>query len=185
MSEVKKRNGKSDIREKLIAFAVMAGITVFFCGHLSAVIEKGADLDNWSTMLMEHLRVEPFDFFHVNYYVLYFAVCIFALIFFMAFSKRELPRAEMKGIEHGSNDFQSIEERNSFLENNTTPIYSLDLYEFAEKMVTVDKVEPETFDQKIFKWMSEKIKWRGKRKDTKWIRWRNKKEWESENEKHE
>ena len=173
MSEVKKRNGKSDIGEKLIAFAVMAGITVFFCGHLSAVIEKGADLDNWSTILMEHLQAAPFDFFHVNYYVL-----------FVAFSKQELPRAEMKGIEHGSNDFQTIEERNSFLTNNTTPIYSLNLHEFAEKMVKVDKVEPEIYDQKIFKWMSEKIKWRGKRKGTKWIRWRNKKEWESENEKH-
>lgn len=185
MSEVKKRNGKSDIREKLIAFAVMAGITVFFCGHLSTVIEKGADLDNWSTMLMEHLRAAPFDFFHVNYYVLYFAVCIFALIFFAAFSKRELPRAEMKGIEHGSNGFQSIEERNSFLENNTTPIYSLDLHEFAEKMVKADKEEPETSDQKIFKWMSEKIRWRGKRKDTKWIWWKNKKEWKTGNENQE
>ena len=154
MSEVKKRNGKSDIGEKLIAFAVMAGITVFLCGHLSAVIEKGAGLDNWSAMLMEHLQAAPFDFFHVNYYVLYFAVCIFALIFFVAFSKRELPRAEMKGIEHGSNDFQRIEERNSFLENNTTPIYSLDLHEFAEKIVKVDKPEPGTSSQGIFRWIN-------------------------------
>ena len=184
MSGRKKKTGKSDIREKLIAFAVVAGMSVFFCGHLSAVIEKGAGLDNWSTMLMEHLQTAPFDFFHVNYYVLYFAICIFALIVFVTFSKQELPRAEMKGIEHGSNDFQTIEERNSFLTNNTTPIYSLNLHEFAEKMVKVDKVEPEIYDQKIFKWMSEKIKWRGKRKGTKWIRWRNKKEWESENEKH-
>ncbi len=133
MSGIKKRNSKSDIREKLIAFAVVAGMSVFFCGHLSAVIEKGVDLDNWSTMLMEHLQTALFDFFHVNYYVLYFAICIFALIFFVTFSKRELPRAEMKGIEHGSNDFQTMEERNDFLANNTTPIYSLDLHEFAEK----------------------------------------------------
>ncbi len=149
MSGVKKRKGNSDIREKLIVFAIMAGITVFFCGHLSAVIKKGAGLDNWSIMLMEHLRTAPLDFFHMNYYVLYFAVCIFALIFFVAFSKRELPKAEMKGIEHGSNDFQTVEERNMFLTNNTTPIYSLDLQEFAEEIVKAnksDKSETETFN---------------------------------------
>ena len=139
MSGIKKRNSKSDIREKLIAFAVVAGMSVFFCGHLSAVIEKGVDLDNWSTMLMEHLQTALFDFFHVNYYVLYFAICIFALIVFVTFSKQELPRAEMKGIEHGSNDFQTMEERNDFLANNTTPIYSLDLHEFEGKMVKAEK----------------------------------------------
>ena len=63
-------------------------------------------------------------------YLCGFAVCIYALVFFMALSKRELPKAEMKGIEHGSNDFQTEEERNDFLEKNTTPIYSLDLHEF-------------------------------------------------------
>ena len=156
MSGVKKRKGNSDIREKLIVFAVMAGITVFFCGHLSAVIKKGAGLDNWSIMLMEHLQTAPLDFLHMNYYVLYFAVCIFALIFFVAFSKRELPKAEMKGIEHGSNDFQTVEERNMFLTNNTTPIYSLDLQEFAEEIVKADKSETETFNKGIFKWISEK-----------------------------
>lgn len=156
MSGVKKRKGNSDLGEKLIVFAVMAGITVFFCGHLSAVIKKGAGLDNWSIMLMEHLQTAPLDFFHMNYYVLYFAVCIFALIFFVAFSKRELPKAEMKGIEHGSNDFQTVEERNMFLTNNTTPIYSLDLQEFAEEIVKADKSETETFNKGIFKWISEK-----------------------------
>ena len=159
MSGVKKRKGNSDIREKLIVFAVMAGITVFFCGHLSAVIKKGAGLDNWSIMLMEHLQTAPLDFLHMNYYVLYFAVCIFALIFFVAFSKRELPKAEMKGIEHGSNDFQTLEERNMFLTNNTTPIYSLDLQEFAEEIVKAnksDKSETEAFNQIIFKWIGKK-----------------------------
>lgn len=120
------------------------------------MIKKGAGLDNWSIMLMEHLRTAPLDFFHMNYYVLYFAVCIFALIFFVAFSKRELPKAEMKGIEHGSNNFQTVEERNMFLTNNTTPIYSLDLQEFAEEIVKADKSETETFNKGIFKWISEK-----------------------------
>ena len=62
----------------------------------------------------------------------------------------------MKGIEHGSNDFQTVEERNMFLTNNTTPIYSLDLQEFAEEIVKADKSETETFNKGIFKWISEK-----------------------------
>lgn len=157
MSEIKKRKDNSDVWEKWTVFAVMAGAMVFFCGHLSAVIKKGADLDNWSMMLMEHLRTAPFDFFYVNYYVLYFAVCIFALIVFIALSKRELPKAEMKGIEHGSNDFQTIEERNDFLAGNTTPIYSLDLHEFAEEMVKTEKAEAQTLNLQIFKWISERI----------------------------
>lgn len=78
MSGIKKKKDNSDVRKKWTAFVVM----VFFCGHLSAVIKKGTDLDNWSMMLMEHLRTEPIDFFYVNYYVLYFAACIFALIVF-------------------------------------------------------------------------------------------------------
>lgn len=59
MSGIKKRKGNSDIGEKPIVFAVMAEIAVFFCGHLSAVIKKGAGLDNWSIMLMEHLQTVP------------------------------------------------------------------------------------------------------------------------------
>ncbi len=157
MSGIKKRKDNSDVREKWTAFAVMAGVMVFFCGHLSAVIKKGADLDNWSMMLMEHLRTAPFDFFYVNHYVSYFAVCIFALIVFIALSKRELPKAEMKGIEHGSNDFQTMEERNDFLADNTTPIYSLNLHEFAAEMVETEKAEAQTLNLRIFKWISERI----------------------------
>lgn len=59
MSGIKKRKGNSDIGEKPIVFAVMAEIAVFFCGHLSVVIKKGAGLDNWSIMLMEHLQTVP------------------------------------------------------------------------------------------------------------------------------
>lgn len=157
MSGMKKRKDNSDVREKWTVFAVVAGAMVFFCGHLSAVIKKGADLDNWSMMLMEHLRTAPFDFFYVNDYVLYFAVCIFTLIAFIALSKMELPKAEMKGIEHGSNDFQTMEERNDFLADNTTPIYSLDLHEFVEEMVKTEKAEAQTLNLQIFKWINEQI----------------------------
>lgn len=118
--------------EKLIVLAVMGLLTIFFCGHLSAVIAAGAGMDTWTELLLEHIRTTPIDFFHVNGYVAYFVVCIYTLIFFMSFSKRKLPEAEMKGMEHGSNDFQTEEERIQFLADNTSPIYSLDLHEFKE-----------------------------------------------------
>lgn len=156
MTERKHTSVGLDVKGKLIIFVVIAFMTVFFCGHLAAVIEAGAGLDNWSELLRNHVLHVPLDFFYINYYVLYFAVCIYALVFFMALSKRELPKAEMKGIEHGSNDFQTVEERNMFLTNNTTPIYSLDLQEFAEEIVKADKSETETFNKGIFKWISEK-----------------------------
>lgn len=119
-----------DIVGKLIGLAVAALFTIFFCGHLSAVLKAGIGMDNWSEIFLEHIRTAPTDFFHVNGYVAYFAVCIYTLLFFMSFSKRKLPEAEMKGMEHGSNDFQTEEERIRFLADNTSPIYSLDLHEF-------------------------------------------------------
>ncbi len=129
----KSRKEKEDTVGKLIGLAVAALLTIFFCGHLSAVVEAGAGLASWWELLLEHIRVTPADFFHVNGYVAYFAVCIYTLIFFMSLSKRKLPEAEMKGMEHGSNDFQTVEERIRFLAENTSPIYSLDLHEFMER----------------------------------------------------
>ncbi len=129
----KSRKEKDDTAGKLTGLAVAALPAIFFCGHLSAVVEAGAGLDSWWELLLEHIRITPADFFHVNGYVAYFAVCIYTLIFFMSFSKRKLPEAEMKGMEHGSNDFQTEEERIRFLAENTSPVYSLDLHEFMER----------------------------------------------------
>lgn len=130
----KRRNGKRKERVtgKLTGMSVLALFMVFFCGHLSAAIESGAGVNDWLEAILEHIRRAPVDFFYVNGYVVYFAVCIYTLIFFMAFSKRKLPVAEMKGMEHGSNDFQTEEERIRFLSANTSPVYSLDLHEFSE-----------------------------------------------------
>jgi len=129
----KVRKEKKDSAGKFTGLAVMALVTIFFCGHLSSVIETGAGWDTWPELLLEHIRVTPADFFHVNGYAAYFAVCIDTLIFFLSFSKRKLPEAEMKGMEHGSNDFQTEEERSRFLADNTSPVYSLDLHEFLER----------------------------------------------------
>ncbi len=117
---------------KLTGLIALALFTIFFCGHLSAVIDAGAGIGTWSEMILEYIKTAPMDFLHVNGYVVYFAVCFYTLIFFMTFSKRELPKAEMKGVEHGSNDFQTEEERIQFLANNTSPVFSLDLHEFWE-----------------------------------------------------
>lgn len=145
-----------NFKEKWIIFGIMAVITALLCGHLAAVIERGAGLDNWSAMLLEHIQTEPLDIFHVNYYVLYFVVCIYTLVFFIVLSKRELPKAEMKGIEHGSNDFQTDAERNEFLTHNTTPVYSLDLQEFKGRKLEPDESEKEKKREVIFRWRKEK-----------------------------
>lgn len=133
------KNNKSQTGKKQGSFAgklagliALALFTIFFCGHLSAVIDAGAGVGTWPEMILEHIKTAPMDFLHINGYVAYFAVCIYTLIFFMAFSKRELPKAEMKGAEHGSNDFQTEEERIQFLTANTSPVFSLNLREFWE-----------------------------------------------------
>ncbi len=130
----KSRNGKrqEQITGKLAGLSVLALFMVFFCGHLSAAIELGAGVNDWLEVILGHIQMAPADFFYVNGYVVYFAVCIYTLIFFMVFSKRKLPEAEMKGMEHGSNNFQTEEERILFLEANTSPVYSLDLHEFKK-----------------------------------------------------
>ena len=130
MVEINRRKTKSDIWGKVIGLAVVGLLMFFVCGHLSAVIQQEAEVRVWSAMLLEHIQTRPFDFFHKNGYVVYFAVCIYTLIWFITFSKRELPKAEMKGIEHGSNDFQTEDERMQFLADHTSPVYSLDLHEF-------------------------------------------------------
>ncbi len=132
-SKRKGRKKKEGTIGKLTGLAMAALFIIFFCGHLSAIIEVGAGMDTWSELLLEHIKIAPMDFFHVNGYVAYFIVCIYTLIFVMSFSKTKLPKAEMKGMEHGSNDFQTEEERIQFLADNTSPIYSLDLHEFLEK----------------------------------------------------
>lgn len=107
---------------KIMVFAGMAVPGVFFCGHLSAVLEAGAGPDTWGSMLLAHIRAAPLDMFHMNGYVAYFAVCLYALVFFAASSGRELPRAEMKGIEHGSSSFQTERERKEFLAGSASPV---------------------------------------------------------------
>lgn len=152
MMGTNKTKKSSGFGKKWIGFGIMAAMTIFFCGHLAAVIEKGTGIDNWSAILLEHIQAKPLDIFHVNYYVVYFAVCIYALIFFMALSKRELPKAEMKGVEHGSNDFQTDAERIAFLAKNTTPVFSLDLHEFRKGVLMPDESEKEKKQRTVFCW---------------------------------
>ena len=111
-----------------VAALVMTALSMLFaCGHLAAVLERGTRMEGWTAAVAEHMVSAPLDLFHVDYRILYFAVCIYGLIFIAALPKRELPRAEMKGIEHGSNDFQTEEERDLFLAGNTSPIFPLEL----------------------------------------------------------
>lgn len=117
-----KVKSESGIPGKMTAFAGMAVLEAFFCGHLSCVLEAGAGPDTWWPMVLAHIRAAPLDVFHVNGYVAYFAVCLYVLLVFAACSGRELPRAEMKGTEHGSSSFQTERERNHFLAGSASPV---------------------------------------------------------------
>lgn len=119
---VRKKSTMAALPYKTIAFLAAAFLTVFFCGHLSAVLEAGAGTDTWAPMVWGHIRAAPLDLFHMNYYVVYFAACLYSLVFFAAGTRRELPRAEMKGMEHGSSDFQTEKERIRFLAGSTSPV---------------------------------------------------------------
>lgn len=123
-----RREKGSDPAVRVAALAATALLLLFFCGHLAAVLEQGVGMEDWTAALARHMRSAPFDIFHADYRILYFAACIYGLIVILTLPKRELPRAEMKGIEHGSNDFQTEEERDLFLAGNTSPIYPLELH---------------------------------------------------------
>lgn len=113
---------------RVAALVVTALSMLFACGHLAAVLERGTRMEDWTSAVAEHMVSAPLDFFHADYRILYFAACIYGLIVVLTLPKRELPRAEMKGVEHGSNDFQTEEERDLFLAGNTSPIYPLELH---------------------------------------------------------
>lgn len=105
----------------LIMLLVLAQYTA---AHVSGwLIEVG----EWDIVqingLFGYFTSHPFDItsFHLMAYVLVYGIC--ACIYFRTLFKQEAPRAEMKGIEHGSNDFMNWDEKKEFLEKRVTPDY--------------------------------------------------------------
>lgn len=112
---------------KAIGIALMTAVMAFFYGHASAVINGGAELGfDIPKLAWEHIKAAPFDVFHNNLFAAYFIVLIYILMLVMMVAKTQKPRAEMKGEEHGSNDFQTIDERAAFIKKNASPVMPLD-----------------------------------------------------------
>ena len=130
---------KTSKTEKLITSILTILIIIFFTGHVAALINNGASLNDFSNELFLHIKEEPFD---LQWHTVTFlaSAMISSMCYLMMFVKTDIPKAEMKGIEHGSNDFQTNEELNQFLMSYTTPIYSHDLSEFKSKEAENERV---------------------------------------------
>lgn len=88
--------------------------SVNICGsYYLAIIEFG---------FLEHMKAAPFDLFYFDMYIYLFSWLLFFIVVFMNLGKIELPKAEMKGIEHGSSHFMSDIEKKEFLMTCTSPV---------------------------------------------------------------
>ena len=118
---------KSNKWLKIVGIALVTVVMAFLYGHASAVLNAGAELDfNIPQLAWEHIKAAPFDVFHNNMFAAYFIVLVYILILVTTIAKTPKPRAEMKGEEHGSNDFQTIDERAAFIKKNASPVMPLD-----------------------------------------------------------
>ena len=110
-----------------VTFLIISVLLLIIAGHLSAVVSA----DNFQTeqlveLTTKHIQEHPFDVLHFNLIV--FSVLGFGVVMMiiMAVSKPVVPKAEMKGEEHGSNDFQTRAELDEFIHKNTTEIFDLE-----------------------------------------------------------
>ena len=110
---------------------VMLLITVvlsqYVSAHISGWIIEVGDFDlSKVDALFDYFILNPFDFRSFNplvYLMVYGAG--FAAYFHILFS-RQPPRAEMKGQEHGSNDFMTDDEKLQFSAERSTPDFPYD-----------------------------------------------------------
>ena len=106
----------------LIAIFIVGTLFFYAAGTISAVIVSGATYESFYPDLIAHLKVGPLDCLHFHPMVFIYATGFFVLSVLAIVTRKEMPHAEMKGKEHGSNNFISEKEYASFIENNTTKI---------------------------------------------------------------
>lgn len=128
------KNSDTPILVKLIMMFILLVVGLFFIGH---AIGAGATLfgteGSLTELTMAHIKANPMDFlyFSPSADASFILVWIVALLFYI-FPGNKVPSAEMKGEEHGSNDFQSIEERIVFMKRCSTGINMLDVNQVKE-----------------------------------------------------
>ena len=117
------KNMKKKLLNKIIGIAIVTLFYVYFIGHFSSVYCSGGLIS--LEEIMHHIVTQPFSLKFVQN-VFCIGGLIYLILLLVMFSRTNLPKAEMKGEEHGSNDFQTPEETKEFLATNTTEILELD-----------------------------------------------------------
>lgn len=104
-----------------VAWSVVGVLYLFILGHISALVGEmgyiGALMEFWN-----HIMSKPFDVFHYDQTIYAVGWLLFASVLLINITKPKKPKAEMKGIEHGSSRFQTEEDIKIFLKKFSTPI---------------------------------------------------------------
>lgn len=126
-----------------IGWLVSAGILEFIICHVCASVSVCGSyyIAIAEFGFLEHMRVAPFDLFYFDTYVYLIGWLLFFIVFFMNLSKPELPKAEMKGVEHGSSHFMNDIEKKEFLKNCTTPILQDEDIDFGKPKIDVGEIK--------------------------------------------
>ena len=114
------RQNKTENVAKLISI-ILSGIIIFFlAGHISAIANEHVSVANLFSCIWEHIKNTPFDLPHFNKTVFIYAAGIWLVGSIGIICSANVPKADMKGIEKGSNDFMDEKELKAFLKKNTT-----------------------------------------------------------------
>lgn len=127
VSKGAKKNTDTPLSVKIVMLILLLIVALFFMGHFNA-IDGNIFAENFNADFMEHLNTAPFDVFHFSFLsdsMMFLLWTVIALLYL--FPPNAIPKGDMKGEEHGSNDFQSIPERQVFMKRCSTGINMLDV----------------------------------------------------------
>lgn len=109
-----------DTIAKIISIFLAGCCCFFFAAHISQAVNNCGKYQNILEVLGDHLKNAPFDLKHFHPVVYLYAAGIWAVGSITILCMRMTPKADMKGIEKGSNNFMTEKELKEFLKNNTT-----------------------------------------------------------------
>lgn len=134
MKQSEKIQKKNNRVKAILVLTIATALLFLFAGHTSYAVLNGSEhAFSAFPIVIERIRTIPTDclYFEPFSWILY--GCVYGVAILMALYRPVMPKAEMKGEEHGSNDFETVDETLQYLEENTTPIYALDLRDFGRR----------------------------------------------------
>lgn len=105
---------------KLVSIILAGCCCFYFAAHISYAAENCSSFQDGLCILGNHLKESPFDLIHFHPVVYLYAAGIWIVGSITILCMRITPKADMKGMEKGSNDFMTEKELKEFLKNNTT-----------------------------------------------------------------